>query len=1249
MADSPPLLVPITADALLVNNAVRNSVGWQRFTTAYGNLNVFEDPVPAPGESTHDPADLADGVHLHWKLPAAITHGVQAADGTVEWDYLAPNRWVVARLVAGSEPVVWVVQSDYLGPDGSTPFANPHTSVAGDVVVTQLGRNVELGKWAEPGEGMFLEATGLADATFTAWQPGLVDVFSFADPMTGVAPGTEVSYLIAGWYSDPTEDPLAKKTPDPTGGPPAKKTPADLGWTVLGGDATPTRSVYHSLVMEIEWQTTTAPPRADTDASSMQLAVGYTSVDAMAAMIASLEGAGPPAGAKLATELEAFQRGLLQTLDKPGGPAALEQEVRSSWFAGTGGGTMWEIVAVAQGQETADPLHPAVQPPPPVLNEDQAKWIAALNVAQRAYDQASRALETAQWELFALWWKDQLDNQYAKTFSTSGDNPDTNPAIPIGTILTALDTAVATQLTAVQAQQQAVAAEGKNLPDPTSQKSIEHWSTQIPDNTGATLALKARTMPPFMRPLDPVVLIGGITPPEEEPDATGGLPCRLATAAVTGVNAQGQAVTSATGSLGGVVPAIPGSNLDPAVAPAIGALATESFFADSANAALILSDGLGVTDPNAIATLTSAMAAGTAQISTITDPLAATWAFQTWTQAWAPLFLQWEIDWRATLSVNQVGDALDQLQDNWPYDPTQWTFDGGDDVLARGGEYYAWKGPDNWSDDENLQPGDGIQPNTYTGRTFLTPHASAQLVKRLEEYVKLHPDADLEQIEKLIDQIGETRFLSQALSGFNEAFLTRALQHTPPPDPDSPIGKAVGGQHQGVPVPSAGATDQSFGGGTPFFFPLRGGFFQFNKLEIVDAFGQVLDLLQSNGNKDGGPATFKPIYAQGLAPDAGTTLPQAAQRMKQAPRVVQPSRLDMRLLDSENDASEVGLVYDADPICGWVLPNHLDQSLAAYDPAGVALGELLVAADPDTHAESVVWLPAPGGDAPSDPSQIKSKHLREALMAFTDTAAGGGIQPVTDRPAALRALYASIDETLWTIEPGGGQGDQDLAALIGPPLALVRAELQFELYGQPAYNQGWRDSTLEQTAGFTTIPLEIRVGSTELIDDGVVGYYTGANYTAFSASHVAGPASPHVKAIAPGNYLSLPFDYPAYTKQQVTLLVDPRGSVHATTGVLPIADMQVPAAFYEPALGAIAATFRIGPVLTDPAAVRMPIPGDRRGTWSWISRTAPGNTEADFATSAIVPADQQARLGDSPPHMVDGWLRFKPDSVEGGS
>ena len=65
----------------------------------------------------------------------------------------------------------------------------------------------------------------------------------------------------------------------------------------------------------LTWQTATAPPRVDADASSMQVAVGYTAIDALAAVLATR--AGQPPGSTLEMQLQAFLYNALGTLDAP--------------------------------------------------------------------------------------------------------------------------------------------------------------------------------------------------------------------------------------------------------------------------------------------------------------------------------------------------------------------------------------------------------------------------------------------------------------------------------------------------------------------------------------------------------------------------------------------------------------------------------------------------------------------------------------------------------------------------------------------------------------------------------------------------------------------------------------------------------------------------------------------------------------------------------------------------------------------
>lgn len=1257
MADTPALLVPIAVEALLVNNAVKNNIPFLRWSSDWTQMQQFANPVPAPFVSIVKP-DL--GVYLHWTLPSALTHGSAGTDGKTTFPFL-PNRWVVVRLTSAAQaktaPTMtgWIVESDYSGPDGSVSWVDGASTPA-QLKFTRIGRSLDLSGWTERGGAATLTATGIADVTFTAFQPGVTNVFGLYDPMTGLAENTNVTYLVAGWYARSVDDPLASKSP------------ADLNWTALGlaeGQAPPTVSVYHGLVADLAWQTTTEPPRADADARSLQVGVANTSIDALAAILAVRAAAVDPDTDvdELVRKLEAFQYGVLDTLNAPDASAQLELKVRNAWFGGTPGGTTWTLAPLGQGQTTSDPLGRDVQPPAPAPTQAQLDWLADLNRKQRAYDIAQRDVITAQAQLFALWWKSKgiATMPPGQIALQNGFNID---IAGIGTALAAeLDPATSGSFvsTVIQARQR-LATLAATIPDaaqsdPSRPDSPQSWSAKMPGyDPSQGPVLRAKSMPAFVHPADPVVLVAGLTPPANAA-AGGPLPCRLATAATTGATVGSAPVTSvmAASLIQSPVAAL-GKNVTPPVAAAIGALAVETFFADPSEATAIA--GLaGVTDPTAIRQLASALAAGTAQTASIADPLRARFAFAAWRQAWSPLYLEWVVTWKASVDYeNHVGQLLPPpslqvsqddggAQDNWPFLAAAWTFDGSDHVTDRGSEYYTWAGSGDLPFWANAR--------TYSGRTFLTPQTTSLFMKRLREYVAVHPDADLSTVLELI---GQTNFLSQSLGGFNQRFITQATMHAVPPFGDPALVDAIGAEFRAI--PDFENSDQSFdfGRGLPFFMPLRGGYFQFEKLHLVDRFGQVLDLTQANGNVDTSPigyTNFVPICGAGTEPEPNLSLSAAKRLVKQAPRIVQPARLDLRLLDAVDDTKEIGLAAGADPICGWFLPNHLDRSVAVYDTAGIPLGEFLVLAQ--TSGTKVVrWLPAPQSPITiTDPSQIANVHLRDAVSAFCGTS--GGI-PAADRVAAFQAFYAAIDETLGMVEPLGGQGDRDLAVLIGRPLALVRAQVQFELYGRPSANQSWRDTfdlakpddpasvqVGRQDAGFSTIPLPIRLGSVELLDDGLFGYYTSDDYTVFNAVHASVSAtSPHVKPIVPDNYLELPFDAPNYSTVTLTLLLDPRGVAHATTGILPTATLSVPPEFYAAALAQMAVTFRIGPLLTDLQAIRLPVPAAQSGTWSWIRVTAPGPT---YETDGVVPADARARFPDDPPHLVDGWLQFTPKSA----
>ena len=1229
MADS-PLLVPISVEGLLVNTDVVNRVPFRQWAMNYGAMATFSDPEPPPFNNI-SVTPPANGMHIRWTLPSALTHGTASPGQPVTFP-LTPNRWMVIRYGASATPngprqtTTWIVQSDYLDPvKGSSAFVDPFAP-NGAIQPTMVGRSMLLGAWtgdSSSPQSLFLRATGPGNVSFAAYQPGARDVYSFYDDTTKIPDGTALSYLVLGWYSDPTRDPLAATTPDTW-----VSTLKALNWSASKRATNlPSQVLLHGMLSNVAWQSTSTPPRVDSSSASMQVAVGNTAIDALAAIVA--ENATGDAGDTLALRLAAFQYNALSVLDQPDGTAQVEALIRKAWFGTTASGTSWTVVAAQQGVAPDNSLDPGVVPTPPALTPAQLAKLATLNQDQHSLDEMRAQLKSMQAQLYAAWWM----SKRAPIEASIAPPPNTDMGAVQAALTAALtpdpagNTTLISQVSALLNQVSTLAA---TLPDPTSPDSISAYAATFLDITKLTLRPKATT--PYYQPSDPVVLVAGITPPVAAVDSTVALPCRYADEAATGVNVVSgggtSAVTTATRDVATLVQAPVNPVLPPVVVAGINTMAVDTLFSDPVNAAAIAQHGIGATDPATVSALQAAMAAGTAQIASVNGIVNAPFAYAAWAQPWSPLYLEWDITFEPTLTANPVGQSWQGFRDNWAFDPTNWVFDGSDNVIARGSEYYTFTA------------GDPPTPRTYTGRTFLTPQTTSLMIQRLEEYLKQHPDAELQEIDTLIDQIGQTRFLSQALSGFTADLAMVSQQQIQPPD--ASISSLVGDQYRGAPDVALGDQDFSFEGGTPFFMPVRAGFFRFHRLAIVDSYGQVLNLLNANGNVGGVDLTFEPIRGRGLVPDASSSLANPAQMLKLAPRVVQPSRLNLEFLDAANDQRPVSLNPAANPVCGWFLPNHLDHGIMVYDANGNALGELILLADA-TGASVLRWLPAPASPfAVTDPSTIANTHLGGAIM---------GLLAINDGGVAFNNFFQAIDETLWSVDPIGARGDADLAALIGRPLALVRADVSFELAGMPRQNLSWMDVLFPnpETAGFTTIPFPIRLGSLELLDDGVIGYFLGDTYSSFNTVHSPRGFTPtDTTYLQPvgwnGNYIELSFDYPNYPSQVISMLIDPRGVVHGTTGILPMASLELASELFEPALKNMAVTFRAGPLLADPASIRLPYPAEQHGVWSWVTQTTPAPAPV-YVAQAILASTDAARLPVASPHLMDGWLMFQPSTI----
>jgi hypothetical protein len=355
------------------------------------------------------------------------------------------------------------------------------------------------------------------------------------------------------------------------------------------------------------------------------------------------------------------------------------------------------------------------------------------------------------------------------------------------------------------------------------------------------------------------------------------------------------------------------------------------------------------------------------------------------------------------------------------------------------------------------------------------------------------------------------------------------------------------------------------------------------------------------------------------------------------PALLQPARLDFDLISAINDDIVSGGEHpEADPICGWVLPNHLNQSLVVYDAAGAALGEMAIGIAANEEAQ-ICWTGAPNSPYTSL-QQIASEvpHFGPFLLALKN-------QP----PATFKAFLRAIDETLWTTVPMGAVFDQSLAVLLGRPLAMVRARVQFTLSGAPVPDPSWQFTFSPEPPPLLGYQFPVELGNLPQLNDGLIGYFIADDYSEFNVAEEAGATpSDYLRPIGrDNNYIYMPPD--GKTMSYVSMLVDPRGSVHATTGILPTMAVTLPGDFVDGALAAMDITFRINGILTDQRIaaptdttpgetfVLMPVPGETPGAWAWLEYD-----DAGLTSYAIAPNDAVARLSNVAPVLRRGLLQL---------
>ena len=1374
------LLVPVNIAALVIPSQQISGTKWVDLKPDFRGLNnegpagrrfLGQDIGKGNTELTGADKLYEPGIHLHWALPDGLTHGVTRNSNTGPEFPAIPNRWLVVRFCdyrASEEQLdlrfkAWIMESDTVTDEPNAtvwPTLKPgkRKLEKSEDYYVYVGKRYELAKWpgemTPPAARVNITTIGYGDPAFAAYYPACKGILGFHDKEVADLPQNAVlTYLVVGWYSDPSLDPLHQSLTDKTADDLATQFTrledflAKVRWVYPGftdaltkvqklaalevdrqeadamvknlqaapkdgtidnrtaiaaleqksatlqqeiqsasaatgalRNALPAHVLCHGITTGVQW-TSTQKSGVPAQNTPYRIAVGNTAVDALAALFAKFA---TDYGEERAKLLSVFQYDLLSELEKPGGSVIVEHKIHERSYGRLTRGIRWDLLQEDRptfSGSLKDRVVPMEDRPPPVPG-DVRLLLEHLNIRQRHINRLKRERDSLRSELYATW--------YRKGLNSNATEEKKEREKLLNQRVTSLQQEIEHVTNAIVALED----EKERRPKGTEWEDIQRklhnflpgWKLQQFDE------------PEFWRANDPVVLLAGPAFQRSQRHSQDGryrsdgrLLCRLSGQEITRLKIKipyainqkdvefGPADIETWGAPNAVlkdrpVPTEVRSLLYEALLLTLNPLDLKIKSSDQETPKI---------DPKrALAIITAAYEKnqpGLAKEHTADIQAGASWLLKTyykkvWEEAedpkvdqprlrypetdtadqmtcelggtfpssvvmsqweknpWLPLFLQWEVGWEPT-----SGD-VSQAFDNWE--------------LTGHGTTFTWRG----------KTGPAQEPVKYRGTTLLTPNATLLLSDRLRRYNLTHDNAMLRTFESAVRAMC---VLCQSLGGFTEQLLMRkAYLEVQPLELKrerrteslqfSPIFDDVKDIDWLAPLMRGK------------FLPLRSGQLKLRQLWIIDAFGQLLQIEKLPSENTKGEGTlFNPAVPQRARGADGA--------IRLEPRLAQPARLSIQWLPANRfgplSKEEPSLRDDEEfnPVCGWILPNFLDEGLMIYDARGHALGALQRVLRKSWRAgvggvhpelESFHWIDIPGsknfffGASPqtiTDPLDEKANpHLRAFVKGLLSLTEGRG--------QAFSDLLNTMSEAF---SGAGGEGsghNPNLALLIGRPLALVRASLRLEVDGRLACAQGWNDLQQMQTGKVEQLNARVRLGDRRkwhdvwLGDDGLVGFFLNQNYTEFypafglrgrkddpynKYSWAADPAVPNDESYLK-NLQPLSIEKPL----DLTLLMEPSRGVCVTSGILPRTIFHLPSGDLAETLENKQVIFFTGPVVSpeDEKEIRMPQPSDIYGQWSWTHH--PEVKVWDEKRAIVDVQNEQGRFSETPLQIAEGWLKL---------
>ena len=1196
------LLVPVHLDAMVING---NKSFWKDLSLNIDNLAIgnFSDNSglgyylekgvqQTAGDCFYKDKDGIHllGVHLHWVLPAALRHGVHDKVTNSLQFPLVPNRWLVVRTDEQQQVKFWMVDSDYIdssatiGRNWIKQNTDTTTGALKNIEPINIGRSMPFDSWVERNATpLYLTVTAPGNPDFGSSYMHCKNVFGFYDDMAGAALGAKFSYKVYGWFSDAGANPFAAINTKEQ----FVQKLNELSWSLNGQDkladsSCPGDMVCHGNVNGVLWSDKN-PGTEIPSVGSIKLGIGNSSSEALAALLGDrISGSQLALPTKL---LAAFQYKLLSDNGlQDNSFNLLKKQMHTRSFNSVSGGTCWVIEkqeknALSDGKdktadETATPFNTTVSG---LLND--------LNMLQEQYDLLVNNLKSAQAQLYALKFK----SLYAGSVDTPLNDGFDNPALIVKQINTNINNAkndIADLMKNIS-MLKLKALSNSSLPDEWPNgwagaivAKYNNVKTALSDPKNNMLDFIVKEVPAavFYKPADPAVVIDGLKPSAKYLNKSNIL-CRtidqLATIYdstmfhVEAANILTPAVNSAIAALSPKVPSV------------IVDLLNESFLFDPLNAGAIAyfinkSQGNILTPAQRdllrqqitdviVKFVNSDKAPNFIKDDKGLATLPESFSVQQWVQPWTPIFMEWGISWNSTYNALAGNGPLQ----NWDFG------NGGNNV-----------------DYAPVPLSSVIAPCCYYGRTIL----SDSLVSKV---------ADLNK--KINGLFQDMQPMSQTLSGFNNQLLLRNAGVQLPilkddNSPDKDFQDSIGEQYTWNPMANIDS-----------FQPLRAGLCQLTMLRIVDAFGQVMDIIpaKDNNGNDISPSSQKQSF------NSSASLPviniASQDYFTFPPRIVQPARVRFDWMSAHHKNRATDADPATSPVCGWLLHNKMDESISVFDDQGLEIGEL-------KNRNDVMVFEAPPGETKT--SSINNATLNNVLNFAKSS------------PDIFNELIKQMDAVTQKVESKISSQGLTMMLPVGFPVAVASAQCTLELKDPPAQNQFWAPA--DGNTDFSAITYAACIGNACSKIDGLIASFISNNYTSANLPFLAKSTNSNFiqdinLALQTGKTIAL------------TLLLDPRMSVNISSGILPSANYELPLHATVQPLKAINLRFLVAPVITSVTKVNMPLVQNNDVAWNWISCSMSGGKKT--VTQIIPGGNTKDTLKFEPRHAVEGWLKINTKPV----